>query len=123
MFIRINRDLRGRRHLPAVVAAGVLALAVLSAHGVPSAEHHMADHGATGSQVVITICVAVIDSGVAFSIAALLLLGGHALVSTLRPATIAPAPNPVVAAGLGPPGSRAALFSGLLALISPASPQ
>jgi hypothetical protein len=112
MFIRINRDLRGRRHLPAVVAAGVLALAVLSAHGLPSsAEHHMADHGAaTGSQVAITICVAVIDSGVAFSIAALLLLGGRALVSTLRRATIAPAPNLVAAAGLGPPGSRAALF-------------
>ncbi|MBK5230088.1 MAG: hypothetical protein JJE27_02840 [Thermoleophilia bacterium] len=71
----------------------------------------MADHGAaTGSQVVITICLAVIDSGVAFSIAALLLLGGHALVSTLRSATIAPAPSPVVAAALGPPGRRAALF-------------
>ncbi len=110
MFSAIDTLIKSQRRLVVLFTAFTLALAVLATHSVVGAPHHSEHEGHTPpTNVVLTICLAVLEVGVALTISLFWLI-------RRRPATdvpqvvvfapmAAPAPN-----GLAPPGRLAALL-------------
>lgn len=110
MFIVINKLVRCRPRLLVLVAAATLALMLLATHSAATTGHHDM-HGADddGAQVVMTICLAILQAGLAIAFVA-------GVINRRRENTLVPAPiTPLLAyagpiAGVGPPGRRSALF-------------
>lgn len=110
MFIGINRLMKSQRQLLVLLIAATLALAVLATHSAAGVPHHSGEHGGEApAQVVLTICLAVLEAGVALTI--YLVWFKHR-----RPSTAVPRPvvgTPAAARtphGPAPPGRRPALL-------------
>lgn len=110
MFSAINMLIKSQRRLVVLFAALTLALAVLATHSAAGTPHHAHEHGGgEPAQVVLTICLAVLEVGVALTISLIWLTRRRPSTVVTRPFAsapiVAPAPN-----GLAPPGRLPALL-------------
>ncbi|MBI4896752.1 MAG: hypothetical protein HY827_00095 [Actinobacteria bacterium] len=135
MFIRINNLLRNGNRVLVLSAAFAVVFALVATHGALSTAHmsegpgqthgdgmavhgdHMSDNGdgqSDGMQIVMSICLAVVEAAVAIVLGLALvrlrdLFSGRAR-STARPVAASSRFAVPALAGLGPPGRRAALL-------------
>jgi hypothetical protein len=105
MLVRTTDFVRRQRRLVSLVAALLLAVAVLATHSAMSADHETMHHG-SGTQGIVAICLAVLESGVAIAVALLFGASRNRPQRVLRrPVNRLAIPSPQIA-GLGPPGLR-----------------
>lgn len=94
MFIGIDEFLRARRRLLTAAAAVLLALALFATHGALTSAHHGGDHADHGERTIVTVCLAIVETGtavVALAAAALLLRRSRARVWPPTPIALATA--------------------------------
>jgi hypothetical protein len=103
MFDRIHKLVRLRQRILAVVTVCVMALALLLAHSAFTSGHHKDDaHHSGGATVVLAVCLAVLQAGVAVAVAQFVRRPRERMSSWRLPVlTLTPAP---VIGGPDPPG-------------------
>lgn len=105
MLVRTTDIVRRQRRLVSLVAALLLAVAVLATHSAMSADHETMHHS-SGTQGIVAICLAVLESGVAIAVALLFGASRNRPQRVLRRPVIGFAARRPQLAGLDPPGLR-----------------
>lgn len=110
MLIDINSFMRHRRRMLSLLAAALLTMALLATHSAATAGHHdHGEHSGMSTQTVLLLCMAVIEAGVAISLAVALAVTRRRPENHAKPsASVFAGPRPALA-GTGPPGRRLAL--------------